>query len=399
MLDKIFWLILIGMLAVYLSYFAAMFLLSRRKLKFKKEEIFPEVSLIIPTFNEARVILRKLNNICELKYPKEKLETILVDSASKDETVSLAEKFLSERGKEFNMRLVSLKERLGKASALNHVWQMCNGEIVIISDADCLLESNSVSEVVKAFADSSVGVVTGSHVIVNPGKFAAKSVENNYRSIFSVLRQGESYLDSTPIVNGQLCAYRKKLIENLNEDSVCDDIELAMRIRRKGYRIVFEPRAVFFEFTPRKFLARLKQKSRRAQGIIQQLFRFSNMMFKKRYGSFAFLIFPFEFFFHIVSPVILAFLLFLLILNIFNPVFLTTISVLLLFFLALSGALLLIGRLKKNKLGSAMVPFTFLESQLYLFLGLLPLLIGRTSHKWKIIDEVRELNSETSLDS
>lgn len=387
------------MLSIYIAYFALMYKLSKRKSKFVGKEFYPTLSLIIPTYNESKVILRKLENILELEYPKDKLQVIVVDSASADGTSLLVEDFLAKRKNEFEMRLVSLKQRLGKASALNSIWNYCTGEIVAISDADCLLDKKALSQLVNPFEDDRVGVVTGTHVILNPDDFAAKRIEQSYRSIFNVLRQGESYLDSTPIVNGQLCAYRRDCIENLSTNCVCDDIELALRIRRKGYRIIYEPSAVFFEYTPRKFSARFAQKTRRAQGIIQQMLRFSNMIFRRKYGTFAFLIFPFEFFFHVVSPSMLIALLILLSFNLFEASFMITISVMFLIFLGVSGALLLLRYLNKSRINLISTALTFFESQVYLLFGLLPLLAGRTSHKWKIIGEVRDHNAQLASTS
>ena len=396
-LVEIFWFLLVLMLSLYLSYFASMYILSRRRLKFIRKGSYPSVSLIIPTYNESKVILGKLNNVLELEYPKDKLEVVVVDSASEDGTGSIVQSFLNDHTNGPKMHLVSLKQRLGKASALNSIWHSCNGEIVAISDADCLLDRKAMSELVKPFGDDRIGVVTGSHVIVNTGESAAKELEQSYRSIFNVLRLGESYLDSTPIVNGQLCAYRRDCIENLSTDSVCDDIELALRIRRKGYRIIYEPSAIFFEFTPRKFSARFAQKTRRAQGIVQQLLRFSNMLFNRTYGIFAFLILPFEFFFHIVSPLMLIALLILFVLSISEAFFVITISMMLLIFLGITGAFSLLRYLNASKVNLISIALTFFESQAYLFLGLLPLLAGRTSHKWKIIDEVRDQNTQSNI--
>lgn len=398
-LEEIFWLILLLMFSIYSSYFVLMYTFSKRRLKFIGKEYYPTVSLVIPTYNESKVILNKLSNILELEYPKEKLEVIVVDSASEDGTGSIVQKFLDDNKNVHNMHLFSLKQRLGKASALNSVWPSCKGEIVAISDADCLLDRNAVTELVKPFEDDQVGVVTGSHVIVNRGESVTKKIEQSYRSIFNVLRLGESYLDSTPIVNGQLCAYRRNCIENLCTDSVCDDIEMAIRIRRKGYQVVYEPSAIFFEFTPRKLSARLAQKTRRAQGIIQQLLRFSSMIFRRTYGLFAFLIFPFEFFFHVVSPLMFIALLILFMLNISQVSFMITISTMFLIFLGVSGTVLLLRHLNKRMVNLFSIAITFFESQAYLFLGLLPLLTGRTSHKWKIIGEVRDQNAQTGIDS
>ena|SRR3989304_851823 len=397
MLEEIFWFLLILVSSVYVGYFALVFIFSKRRLALYRATFYPTVSLIVPTYNESKVILNKLNNILDLVYPREKLQVVVVDSASEDHTCLIVQKFLENHKGTLEISLIPLNERLGKASALNDVWSSCTGEIAVITDADCLLDKNAIYALVQPFGDNRVGVVTGSHVIVNPGEFATKKIEQSYRSIFNVLRVGESYLDSTIIVNGQLCAFRKNQIENLSADSVCDDIELALRIRRKGYRIIYEPSAIFFEFTPKNFSDRLAQKTRRAQGIIQQLVRFSDMMFKRRYGLFAFLIFPFEFFFHVVSPLMFVALFLLFMLNVFQFSFLVLFSMLFLGFLGISGSLLLLRYLRKTGINPILVALTFFESQFYLLVGLFPLIIGRPSHKWKIIGDVRESSSKEQL--
>lgn len=391
MFEEIFWFLLVLLSSMYVGYFALMYIFSKRKVNTFRETFHPTVSLIVPTYNESKVILNKLNNILDLEYPRDKLQVVVVDSASEDDTCLIVQRFLEKHKGTLEISLIPLKQRLGKASALNDVWSSCTGEIAVITDADCLLDKNAIHALVQPFVDNRVGVVTGSHVIVNSGEFATKEIEQSYRSISNVLRLGESYLDSTIIVNGQLCAFRKKHIENLSVDSVCDDIELALRIRRKGYQIVYEPSAIFFEFTPKKFSARLAQKTRRAQGLIQQLVRFSGMMFKRGYGIFAFLIFPFEFFFHVVSPSMFIVLFILFMLNVFQSSFLVLFSLLFLVSLGISGALLLFRYLRKTGVNPLSVALTFFESQFYLLLGLFPLLVGKTSHKWKIIDEVREI--------
>ena len=114
-------------------------------------------------------------------------------------------------------------------------------------------------------------------------------------------------------------------------------------------------------------------------------------MFKRGYGIFAFLIFPFEFFFHVVSPSMFIVLFILFMLNVFQSSFLVLFSMLFLVSLGISGALLLFRYLRKTGVNPLSVALTFFESQFYLLLGLFPLLVGKTSHKWKIIDEVREI--------
>jgi cellulose synthase/poly-beta-1,6-N-acetylglucosamine synthase-like glycosyltransferase len=204
MLEEIFWFLLILLSSMYVGYFALMYIFSKRKLTLSRKTFCPTVSLIVPTYNESKVILNKLNNILDLEYPREKLQVVVVDSASEDDTCLIVQKFLEKHKGTLEISLIPLKQRLGKASALNDVWSSCTGEIAVITDADCLLDKNAIHALVQPFGDNRVGVVTGSHVIVNPGEFATKEIEQSYRSIFNVLRLGESYLDSTIIVNGQL---------------------------------------------------------------------------------------------------------------------------------------------------------------------------------------------------
>jgi cellulose synthase/poly-beta-1,6-N-acetylglucosamine synthase-like glycosyltransferase len=392
-IQGLFWSTLFVVFAVYVGYFVSMRHFAKKEVVHARRDLYPNLSLIIPTYNEAQVITRKLENIRELQYPRDRLEVLVVDSASTDATSQLASDFIEAHKPTLDVKLVTLDRRRGKASALNDTWYLCSGEITIITDADCLLEKGALYELVQNFQDPDVGVVTGSHVIVNKEESVARNLEESYRGIFNVLRKGESNLDSTPIVNGQLCAYRNGCIEKLYEDSVCDDIELALRIRKKGYRILYEPNAVFFEYTPRSMFARLAQKSRRAQGIIQQLWRFSSMMFKKAYGIYGFVILPFEFFFHIISPFLLTSLLGIFLLFVLEPSFLYVIVTAA---TLIVGSSLVLRQFRDIKFDPLVFLFTFIESNIYLMLGVLPLLFNRPSHKWEIVDEVRQISKQSS---
>ena len=96
----------------------------------------PKVSIIIPTYNEAGIIGYKLENTSKITYPKDLFEIVIVDSNSTDDTVKIIRDF-SEKEKNLNIKLLVESERKGKSHALNNALSQCNGEIVIVSDADC----------------------------------------------------------------------------------------------------------------------------------------------------------------------------------------------------------------------------------------------------------------------
>ncbi len=244
-IEILFWLCLGGLTLFYGTYSSLMYKSAKRKpikvhesiIKFPEKQGFtPKVSLIVATYNEAKVIQRKLMNIQELEYPKDDLEIIIVDSASTDNTVELAKAFL-ENQSTLSFRILTQARREGKASALNYCRPFCSGNIVVLTDADVIYDKCALALLVAGFRDQSVGAISGKIVICNPDESSSTKCEKSYRGIFEILRIGESNLDSTPIFNGPISAFRKELLDDLNPATVADDTELSLKIREKGLEI------------------------------------------------------------------------------------------------------------------------------------------------------------------
>ena len=226
----------------------------------------PRVTIIVPTYNEAKFIQSKLNNIYTQNYPKNLIEIIVVDSASTDGTAELAEEWASKY-RNINMKLIRENERRGKAHALNHALKYATGDIVIIADADAIWPSNALKEALKWFADPMVGAVS---CLKKPTGSNIKEVEENYRKYYNILRIAESKAWSTPIFHGELAAFKKKLIEELGgfpTDIGADDSHTATLIALKGYRAIVHDSITCIEAVARKgyFWWRI----RRAQHLIQ----------------------------------------------------------------------------------------------------------------------------------
>ena len=120
------------------------------------EHYKPRTTVIVPTYNEAKLIRNKLDNLYAQDYPKDLTEIIVVDSASDDGTADLVGKWASKHG-DANLKLVKEAERRGKVHALNYSLKYATGEIIVIADA--VWPSNALKEVLKWFAEPAVGAV------------------------------------------------------------------------------------------------------------------------------------------------------------------------------------------------------------------------------------------------
>lgn len=346
----------------------------------------PFVSVIVPAYNEEKTIVRKLRDLLEQGYSS--MEVVVVDDGSNDDTTKMVQSFIDRNSSQFKVQLVVLPRREGKASALNYAWQHCNGEIVVISDADTILGESAIEQIVQNFRNPEVGAVTGRLSMINYEQSSAAKLEKSYRKVFDMVRLGESCMDSTPVFNGALVALRNSLFEPLESDTLADDTEISLRVREKGYKAIFDPRTTVYALTPKSFKLRMKQKIRRAQGIIQSFNRHRKILFNRAYGKYGLIILPCEFFMHMISPIllVLAAMLFLIILP--SSITLTKLVIIFSLGIIISGLLsIALSYVSKNwpSINPTKIFATFLEHQIFLMLGLFFLLIRKDNVKWKKI--------------
>ena len=265
---------------------------------------YPTLSIVIPTYNEQLVIESKLKNVSMIDYPKEKLEVIVVDSASKDMTPQLVENYIQEHKGDLSMRLLMQAERLGKASALNLAFANCKGEIVIVTDADVLFSSDAPRMLVNTLADSCVGAVSAMEEVANTDRKLTNLLEKYYKIFYNDLRKAQSNIDSTPMCESELSAYKKELVGRIPESRMCDDMELALGVRTRGYRAVYNPEVFFLEYEASAFAPKLQQKTRRAIANMQALLAHRGKLFRQRYGKLGTVALPMEYYVDLVSPVV-----------------------------------------------------------------------------------------------
>ena len=259
----------------------------------------PLVSVIIPVHNEESVIERRINNILESAYPKDKIETIIVDSGSKDRTsMIVSEKFNSQ------VTLKQEEQRKGKAHAINISLGLAKGEIVLLTDGPALFEKGTISEIVKSFQDPSVGGVSVLYRTPNAKDNLLTRYENAILSYKDEIRILESRVHTTSWLSGEACAFRNKAISYVHEDTLADDSNIALQLISKGYRVIVNENSNFNEKSPSEISEYYRIKTRRVMGGLREMFRFRSLLFKRRYGYFGSIIFPYRFFAHLVSPIV-----------------------------------------------------------------------------------------------
>jgi cellulose synthase/poly-beta-1,6-N-acetylglucosamine synthase-like glycosyltransferase len=292
---------------VVIAYTLGLFLLyksSPRPPSRRMSQLVPTVSLVIPTYNEASIIRQKLENVLQLDYPREKFEVVVVDSASNDGTGNIVKKFAGEHRREINIVLIEQPVRRGKSEAINEALRSVRSEIIVLTDADVTFPPHSIWKLVENFDRTEIGAVSGVEVPVG-GKSFLTGIEADYRRIYTAIRMAEAETDSPFMCESELSAYRRELLKPLRPGVVCDDVELTVMVRSKGFKALYAPDVSFLETEAGKLGPKLQHKLRRGMNNQHALLQNSKVLFNRKLGKYGTIVFPFEFFVHIVSPVLL----------------------------------------------------------------------------------------------
>jgi cellulose synthase/poly-beta-1,6-N-acetylglucosamine synthase-like glycosyltransferase len=253
----------------------------------------PTVSILLPTYDEAAIVERKLEDLCALDYPMEKVEVVVADS-SDDETPAVVREFFADREAP-SLTLVEEGSR-GVARAINSAMGEVTGEVVFRTDADSELAADALRVAVSNLADDAVRAVTGRQAAV----LGDSDVEQDYRDIISHVQALESHLDSTFICHGPCFAFERDAFTPIAPDSLADDTEIGVTVRRGGGRVVMDPAMRFVESGVSAFGERRTRKDRRAMGLVQLLVRNRDAL--GRYGRYGRVVLPFNWWFMVVSP-------------------------------------------------------------------------------------------------
>ncbi|WP_229380094.1 glycosyltransferase [Haloterrigena salifodinae] len=340
-----------------------------------KKPAEPSVSIVLPTYNEAQIVETKLDDLLALEYPMEKVELVVVDSSTDNTRTIIREYFDDLEAPE--LVLLEEDERRGLAPALNDAYAAASNEMVVKTDCDSKLAPDALREAAANLADDDIAAVTGRNVEVLGGS----EVESGYRGIQSHIQQLESHLDSTLIFHGPFSAFENDAVLPIDPNSLADDTELALKIRRQGGRVIFDPAVKYMEASHSEFVKRRKQKDRRGMGLIRLLAQHRDAL--GQYGNYGKLVLPFNWWFMIVSPWLLAATL----------VVGTGAAVSVFGFGGLALAVVVssfayLGQ--KDRLGPAQALYSIFDTQVSLLRASVELLVGDSDGTWDVDAELRE---------
>jgi cellulose synthase/poly-beta-1,6-N-acetylglucosamine synthase-like glycosyltransferase len=381
MLEIIFWTCIAIVFYSYIGYGIIIYIVVKIKNSIKKKTEFdnsyePEVTLVVPCFNEADYIEEKIKNSLELDYPKDKLKLIFISDGSSDDTPDRIKKYDS---------VIALHEnkRSGKAAAMNRAMTYVTTPIVAFCDANTTLNKEAIRELVKHYKDEKVGAVTGEKRIISTNKEGASTAgEGIYWKYESLLKKLDSDFYSVVGAAGELMSYRTSLYKELPGDSLLDDLMQSMQIAIDGYRVIYEKNAWAAETASANVKEELKRKIRISAGAWQSMLRLG-----KAFNPFH----NFNLFFAFISHRVLRWtlaplsLLILLITNVLlasQSSLYTTILILQIGFYALA----LLGwyfENKRIKVKVLFVPYYFFIMNLCMYLGLFRFLKGKQSVSWE----------------
>lgn len=289
LLELIFWISLFIVFYTYLGYGIILYMIVLVKeclIKHKSDiaivDKYPDVTLLIPAYNEEAVIADKMLNTKQIEYPGDKLNVVWVTDGSTDST---NEKLSSYS----DVKVLFDSKRSGKTAAINRVVPLIDTSLIIFTDANTMLNKESVYEIVRAFDDEKVGCVAGEKRILLKGKESASSGgEGIYWRYESFLKSLDSRLYSAVGAAGELFAIRRNLYETIEKDSLLDDFVLSMRITQKGYKIKYCKSAYAIEEGSLNMEEEKKRKIRIAAGGLQSVIRLYPLLNIFKYGTLSF---------------------------------------------------------------------------------------------------------------
>jgi cellulose synthase/poly-beta-1,6-N-acetylglucosamine synthase-like glycosyltransferase len=227
----------------------------------------PKISVLIAAYNEEEAIKRKIRQTLALEYPPEKVELLVLSDCSTDRTDEMVSAFPDSR-----VRLVRMPERRGKTHAQNHGIRQANGEVIVFSDATAIYQAKALLYLACNYQDASVGAVSGRYQYFDPGEQSPTGLGSlafwNYENLIKKL---QSRIRTITGCCGCIYSVRKTAYTELPADIISDLVQPLQAIK-KGYRVLFEDRALAYEETTQsiaeEFAMRVRVVTRAIRGLL-----------------------------------------------------------------------------------------------------------------------------------
>jgi cellulose synthase/poly-beta-1,6-N-acetylglucosamine synthase-like glycosyltransferase len=242
-------------------------LFPEQKYKWEFKE-HPTLSIIIPAYNEEKVIAEKIANTIELDWQDDKMELVIISDASSDKTDEIVKEHIPHAKRKIVFHRQN--KRSGKLSALNKASELATGDLLVFTDANTHIEKNSLKKLIAPFIDPSIGCVAGEQVITT--EEGSGTGEGIYWKYESKIKQAESRTGSTTGADGSLYAIKRELYPDLKTNLfLIDDLIISLSVIKNKKKIKYVPEAKAYEEGSPSLKAEFQRKARILTGSILSL--------------------------------------------------------------------------------------------------------------------------------
>ncbi len=250
---------------------------------------YPSVTIIVPCWNEESTVSKTVYSLLALDYPKDKLKIMVVDDGSTDGTWQAVQEFSDNPQIQLHT-----KENGGKFTALNYGLSKLTTDLVGCLDADSYVEKDALKKIVTYFQDAETMAVAPSIKLWEPKTVLQllQKVEYGF-GIFT--RKMFHYMHAIYITPGPFSIFRREVFDKLGpykHAHQCEDIEIALRMQKNGYKIAHAHTAYVYTVPPKTLPKLLKQRIRWSYGFIKNTMDYREIFFKRKYGNLGMIILP-----------------------------------------------------------------------------------------------------------
>jgi cellulose synthase/poly-beta-1,6-N-acetylglucosamine synthase-like glycosyltransferase/spore germination protein YaaH/peptidoglycan/xylan/chitin deacetylase (PgdA/CDA1 family) len=261
----------------------------------------PGVTVLIPAHNEENVILQTVTSVLASDYPD--MHVVVVNDGSADNTGELLD---THFGTDPRVLIIHQKNR-GKAAALNRALSKAKTEIVVTIDADTEIEPDAIRKMVRHFGDPKVGAIAGNVKVGNRSSWLTRWQALEYVTSQNLEKRAFDLLNCITVVPGALGAWRRAAIDaagGITADTVAEDADLTIGIRRLGWRIGYDEEAVAWTEAPETPKVLVRQRFRWTFGTLQSFWKHRDTLFRPKYGTLGWIALPNIFVFQLALPLI-----------------------------------------------------------------------------------------------
>jgi|SRR3989344_4090307 len=277
------------LVSLYFSIFFILVFLDKRKFFNEQKPTLkstPTVSIIVPAYNEEKGIIDTLRSIISIDYPKDKLDIIVVNDGSKDNTEVLVKQFITEYP---YVKLLSHVNQ-GKAASLNRALEKATGEFFVCLDADSTVDPSALKNMIALYQKdpNDLAIITPVLKVKSPKNMLQRVQWLEYL-VMSFISRLASHIDALYVAPGPFSLYKTSIIRNLggfDEKCITEDQEIAYRVQLNQMKLKQCSTAIVHTTAPKTFKTFTRQRRRWYKGSIACLFRYRKMLLNKKYGDF-----------------------------------------------------------------------------------------------------------------